>query len=92
MEDCTMTKTKPAMRIEMMPLSQLLKMRHPKNPKDHAIPDLVASFVRFGFKAAPTIDEPTQVLVAGHGRCEALEHMRATAMPPPDGVEERGTE
>lgn len=79
-------------RLEPMPLSQLLKMRHPKNPKDHNIPDLVASFKRFGFKAFPTIDEATQVLVAGHGRCEALEHMRSLGVPPPDGVEEKGTE
>lgn len=80
------------MRIEMMPLSLLLTMAHKKNPKDHDIDSLIDSFVRFGFKAPPSIDEVTQVMVAGHGRCEALERMRTTARQPPQGIEERGTE
>lgn len=80
------------MRIEMMPLSLLLAMAHPKNPKDHDIDSLISAFERFGFKAPPSIDEITQVMVAGHGRCEALERMRTTGKPPPDGIEERGTE
>lgn len=75
-----------------MPLSQLLAMAHPKNPKDHDIESLIAAFVRFGFKAPPSIDEVTMTMVAGHGRCEALERMRTTAQSPPDGIEEKGTE
>lgn len=80
------------MRIEMMPLSQLLAMAHPRNPKDHDIDSLIASFVRFGFRAAPSIDDGSETMVAGHGRCEALERMRTKGQSPPDGIEERGTE
>lgn len=67
-------------------------MRHKKNPKEHSIPDLVASIKRWGFVAPPTIDEGTQILVAGHGRCEALESMRAArvAVPMGIGINERG--
>lgn len=79
------------MRIEMVPLAELLAMRHQRNPKEHDLESLTASFKRFGFTAAPTIDEATQTMVAGHGRCEALELMRTKAMSPPAGVEERGT-
>lgn len=80
------------MKIEMMRLSQLLSMAHKRNPKDHDIDSLEQSFVRFGFTAAPTIDEATQVMVAGHGRCEALERMRSAGKAPPDGIVEKGTE
>lgn len=80
------------MKIENMPLSQLLKMAHQKNPKDHDIDSLRASFRRFGFTAPPTIDEVTQTMVAGHGRCEALELIRTAGEPPPDGIVEKGTE
>lgn len=82
---------KPQMKIEMMPLADLLEMRHERNPKEHDLDSLIASFKRFGFTAAPTIDEATATMVAGHGRCEALEMMRVATQPPPAGVEERGT-
>jgi hypothetical protein len=79
------------MRIEKMALSELLGMAHQKNPKDHDIESLVASFKRFGFTAAPTVDEASATMVAGHGRCEALELMRSTGQPPPSGVDDVGT-
>lgn len=80
------------MRIEMMPLSELLARKHLKNPKEHALDALDDSFTRFGFTAAPTIDETSGVMVAGHGRCLALEARRARGVAPPKGIEERGTE
>lgn len=80
------------MRIEMMPLSELTKMAHKRNPKDHDLDSLIASFKRFGFKAAPTIDEASQVMVAGHGRCEALAKMRQALDAPPEGVRIDGIE
>lgn len=80
------------MRIEKMRLSELLKMAHKRNPKDHDIDSLMASFKRFGFTAAPTIDEATYVMVAGHGRCEALAKMRNNLEEPPAGVELDGIE
>lgn len=74
-------------KIEPMPLSTLLEMAHKRNPKEHDVPALVSSFARFGFVAMPTIDEATQIMVAGHGRCEALAAMKAGGTPPPRGVE-----
>lgn len=71
----------------MMPLAQLLRMKHHRNPKLHNHVDLASSFRRFGFTAPPTIDETTQILVAGHGRCETLEMMREAGQPPPDRIE-----
>lgn len=90
-------KNKPAAgatgpRLEAMPLSLLLKMAHKRNPKDHHLDSLIESFLRFGFKAFPTIDEATQVMVAGHGRCEALEIMRTRGQAPPENIVEEGTE
>jgi hypothetical protein len=88
-----MTKKKPAdapteVHLERMPLSTLLGMRHERNPKEHDIPSLVDSFRRFGFVAFPTIDEASGVLVAGHGRCEALETIRVAGERPPMNVTE----
>lgn len=75
------------MQIEMMPLAQLLRMKHHRNPKLHNHVELASSFRRFGFTAPPTIDEVTQVLVAGHGRLETLEMMREAGQPPPERIE-----
>lgn len=77
------------MRIEMMKLSEAIERRHTKNPKEHNVEALIASFVRFGFKAAPTIDETSGIMVAGHGRCIALDTMRRRGESPPNGIEER---
>lgn len=74
------------MQIEEMMLSEALSRAHTKNPKEHDIEALILSFVRFGFKAAPTIDETSGVMVAGHGRCIGLETMRTRGMPPPSGI------
>lgn len=75
------------MKMEPMRLAELLSMRHEKNPKAHDINALISSFRRFGFTAAPTIDEKTHVLVAGHGRCEALQRLKDGGFEPPAGVE-----
>jgi len=76
-------------RLEPTPLSDCLAKAHPKNPKEHDIPSLIASFARFGFVAFPTIDENTDVMVAGHGRCEALSQMKSSGASPPRGVSVR---
>src|ERR1700744_4324936 len=75
------------MKIEMMPLSACLAMRHRRNPKDHNLDELINSFYSFGFIAPPTIDEATETMVAGHGRCQALEKLRLEKRPPPDRIE-----
>ncbi len=79
-------------RFEKIPLSQCMAMAHQKNPKDHDVDALIASFARFGFKAYPSIDEATQVMVSGHGRCEALSRLRSEGKSPPIGISEVGTE
>jgi len=80
------------LRLEPMKLSLCLAMAHKKNPKEHRLQDLITSFLRFGFVAFPTIDEMTEVMVAGHGRCLALDQMRKSRMPPPAGVSIDGDE
>lgn len=78
------------MMIELMPLTKLLGMRHHRNPKLHNNAELAISFRRFGFTAPPTLDETSQILVAGHGRCETLEMMREAGQQPPNGIEIMG--
>lgn len=84
--DVVASPSSRTLRLEMMPLSELTKMAHQRNPKDHDIDSLIDSFKRFGFTAAPTIDEATMVMVAGHGRCEALAKMRNNLEEPPPGI------
>jgi hypothetical protein len=74
-------------RIELLPLAQLLSMAHKKNPKEHDLEALAGSFGRFGFIQPPLLDEASSVLVAGHGRCEALELLEKKGSPPPAGIE-----
>jgi hypothetical protein len=88
LEDRKMTEP----RIEKLPLSQCVAMAHPRNPKEHDLDKLIDSFRRFGFVAFPTIDERSQMMVAGHGRCEALAKLRSAGAPPPPGVDEVGVE
>lgn len=73
--------------IEPMTLSDLLSRQFTKNPKDHKLDDLIDSFKRFGFTSAPTIDEESGVLVAGHGRALALRKMIELKLPPPRGID-----
>jgi DNA modification methylase len=77
---------KPTITTEMMDLDALIKMAHPANPKEHDVPELIESFGRFKFVAPPAIDESTMTMVAGHGRCEALDEMRKQGMPPPPNI------
>jgi hypothetical protein len=80
------------MKIETMPLTELVKRANPRNAKSHDLESLIASFKRFGFSAPPTVDDASGVLVAGHGRIEALKQMRNGGEPPPGGIKEKGTE
>lgn len=74
-------------RLEMMPLTRLLSMQNRKNPKKHDLDEIVASIKRNGFKAPPMVDSATNMMVAGHGRCLALERMRFEGEELPDGIE-----
>jgi len=67
------------------PLSKLRKAE--KNPKQHDVEALRASFDRFGFVAPPVIDERTGRLGAGHGRAALLSELYAKDQnAPPPGV------
>lgn len=66
-------------RLDMLPA-------WPRNPKKHNIEQIKASIRRFGFVLPPVVDERTGRLVAGHGRIESLEAMRAANEPAPGRV------
>lgn len=72
-------------RIEYVRLSDVPPAY--RNPKDHDLPAIVASITEHGFADGAILDERTQRLVAGHGRLEALVHMRSEGDPIPDGIE-----
>ncbi len=81
---------KDAIRIEYMPLDKL--QRWPRNPKAHDLGALHVSINRFGFVAPITIDERTGKIVAGHGRLDALQQMKAGGKDAPAGIEVRDGE
>lgn len=77
--------TDMTVRIEYMPLAKLKKW--PRNPKDHDIGQIHQSIGRFGYVQPVMVDERSGMLVAGHGRLETLEQMRAEGKTPPERVE-----
>jgi hypothetical protein len=74
-------------RIEYMPLGEIRGAE--VNAKAHDAAALGQSLKRFGFTEAPTLDERTERLVAGHGRLEMLSALKARGKKPPAGVEVR---
>lgn len=81
-----MMTTKTKRKLELTPLAVCMSMAHPRNPKEHNIVSLRQSFRRFGFVATPTVDVDG-VMVAGHGRCEALLSMKEDGEEPPEGID-----
>ena len=73
-----------AERVGHRPLDEI--QPHPGNPKQHDIGLIVGSLRRFGFLDPVVIDQRTDLLVSGHGRCEALRSMRDDGEEPPSGV------
>ena len=71
-------------RVEYEPLSEL--RRAPRNPKLHRLDLLDASMKRWGFTSPLLKDERTGLLVAGHGRLDELEVLRATGAEPPGRI------
>lgn len=72
------------MQIEYVALSEV--QRWPRNPKLHDIPKIVRSLQRFGFVTPVMLDESTGRVVAGHGRCKALEKLKSSGGDPPARV------
>lgn len=78
----------PQIHIEMLPLDEVA--RWPRNPKLHAEGEIQNSVERFGFVQPLLLDEQTGRLVAGHGRLEALQAMRAAGKPTPKNITAKG--
>lgn len=57
-----------------------------ENPKRHDLPAIAASIAEHGFIAPIEVDERTSRLIGGHGRVEALVHMREHGDPTPEGI------
>jgi len=72
------------LRIEYMALGAL--QTAPRNPKKHDLETAQASLNRFGHVTPLVLDERTGRLVAGHGRKEAYEGLKAAGKPPPGRV------
>lgn len=60
-----------SLSIEYVSVKELQEQQWHRNPKDHAIGDIVASMKRFGFTAPILHDTTSGRMVAGHGRLEA---------------------
>lgn len=73
--------------LELVALDDLLARPAPRNPKNHDEAGIRASVTRHGFVEAPTIDERTGRLVAGHGRLGDLAARKAAGEEPPEGIE-----
>lgn len=72
-------------RIETVKLSEI--QRWPRNPKKHDISSIKASLLRFGYVELIVRDGTSGRIVAGHGRADALEQMKAEGKRPPGNVE-----
>lgn len=80
-------KNNPTPYLEYMPLEQLI--RAPRNPKQHDLGTIHDSLTRFGFINPTLIDERTGKLVAGHGRLDTLQRLKAMGKNPPARVIEQ---
>src|SRR3989337_550748 len=78
------------MRATVEPLSKLIKMSLPRNPKDHNLGEIHESIRRFGYLERVIVNEETGHIIAGHGRIEGLERDRQSGLEPPEGIEKGG--
>lgn len=76
------------LHIDYIPLETL--QRAYRNPKDHDIGELGQSIDRFKFVSPVIINEGTGRLVAGHGRLDTLQQMKASGRKPPGYVVKQG--
>lgn len=84
----TQVSEKAAPRIEWVSIDDLAVF--PGNPKRHDVEQIAASMRRFGVVSPIVRDEKSGRIVAGHGRREALLHLRAEGEAPPRNVRVRG--
>lgn len=71
---------------QMHTIADLVARHHEGNYKLHDVEGIIASILRHGFTAPPTIDDTTGKLVAGHGRTKALSKMKADGMKAPKRI------
>lgn len=57
-----------------------------RNPKEHDIDAIMASYKRFSAQDSPVLDERTKRLLSGHGRIEALIAIRDAGERAPGGI------
>jgi hypothetical protein len=79
-----MSDKQDLVRVEYVSLSEI--QRWPRNPKLHDKERIDKSIERFGFINPLVMDETSQRLVAGHGRLEALQGMKAEGKEPPKRI------
>jgi hypothetical protein len=72
------------LHIQYVPLDKVAEWD--ENPKKHDLLKIAASIREHGFRDAPIFDATLQALVAGHGRCKALKHLRDAGNLPPRGI------
>lgn len=70
--------------ISYIPLTDLPP--DPANPKKHEVERIIASITDHGFIDTPVVDERTSLVIAGHGRREALIEMQVRGEPVPGGL------
>ena len=75
---------KTSLRIEYVDLATLI--RAPRNPKGHDLGALHQSLSRFGFVNPILVDDRTGRIVAGHGRLDALQQLKASGGKAPARV------
>jgi hypothetical protein len=85
-------KAPEELRIEYLPLSDLISRKDPDNAKLHDLPELEASFRKFGFVAPAAIEETTGLLLFGHGRIDELAGLKAEGAKPPKRIRVEGDE
>ena len=73
-------------RIEYVPLRELLKSLRMDNPKAHDLAAIGASVQRVGFITPVIRNERDGRALAGHGRAASLETMRDRGESPPAGI------
>jgi hypothetical protein len=74
-----------AIYVDYMALSKLVPAT--SNPKKHNFEELQASVKRFGFTQPLLMNEKDGRLVAGHGRMETLQQLKAAGGSPPGRVQ-----
>lgn len=79
-------------RIEYMPLSDLIQRYHPRNPKAHNLTIVSKLIRRFGYVTPGVLDEATGKFAEGHGRTKALVQMKERGEAVPERIKLNGGE